>query len=71
MDVEGAEFQALQGALATLRRYRPVLILELRDELLVGCGARSADVIAFLVSDAARHVTGSPVWIDGGQSLLR
>lgn len=30
-----------------------------------------ADVIAFLVSDAARHVTGSPVWIDGGQSLLR
>lgn len=30
-----------------------------------------ADVIAFLVSDAARHVTGSPIWIDGGQSLLR
>ncbi len=30
-----------------------------------------ADVIAFLVSDAARHVTGTPVWIDGGQSLLR
>lgn len=30
-----------------------------------------ADVIAFLASDAARHVTGSPVWIDGGQSLLR
>ncbi|WP_454747560.1 SDR family oxidoreductase [Ciceribacter selenitireducens] len=30
-----------------------------------------ADVIAFLVSDRARHVSGSPVWIDGGQSLLR
>lgn len=30
-----------------------------------------ADVIAFLVSDASRHVTGSPIWIDGGQSLLR
>lgn len=30
-----------------------------------------AEVIAFLVSDAARHVTGTPVWIDGGQSLLR
>lgn len=30
-----------------------------------------AEVIAFLASDRARHVSGSPVWIDGGQSLLR
>ena len=30
-----------------------------------------ADVITFLASDAARHVTGVPVYIDGGQSLLR
>ncbi|MCA1369533.1 SDR family oxidoreductase [Bradyrhizobium sp. BRP14] len=30
-----------------------------------------ADVIRFLVSDRARHVTGSPVWVDGGQGLLR
>jgi NAD(P)-dependent dehydrogenase (short-subunit alcohol dehydrogenase family) len=30
-----------------------------------------ADVIAFLVSDQSRHVTGVPVYIDGGQSLLR
>jgi NAD(P)-dependent dehydrogenase (short-subunit alcohol dehydrogenase family) len=36
-----------------------------------GKAADVADVIAFLVSDAARHVTGSPVWIDGGQGLLR
>ncbi|NKJ08009.1 NAD(P)-dependent dehydrogenase (short-subunit alcohol dehydrogenase family) [Rhizobium sp. SG570] len=30
-----------------------------------------AEVIAFLVSDAARHVTGTPIWVDGGQGLLR
>lgn len=30
-----------------------------------------AEVIAFLASDRARHVSGSPIWIDGGQSLLR
>ncbi|TZG31224.1 SDR family NAD(P)-dependent oxidoreductase [Agrobacterium sp. B1(2019)] len=30
-----------------------------------------AEIIAFLASDYARHITGSPVWIDGGQSLLR
>ena len=30
-----------------------------------------ADLALFLVSDAASHITGSPVWIDGGQSLLQ
>lgn len=29
------------------------------------------EVVAFLASDHARHITGSPIWIDGGQSLLR
>ena len=29
-----------------------------------------ADVIAFLASDAARHVTGTEVFVDGGQSLV-
>lgn len=29
-----------------------------------------ADLIAFLASDRARHITGTPVWIDGAQSLL-
>ncbi len=30
-----------------------------------------ADTVLFLVSDASRHITGTPIWIDGGQSLLR
>lgn len=30
-----------------------------------------AEVIAFLASDKARHITGSPIWVDGGQGLLR
>ena len=30
-----------------------------------------ANLAAFLASDAARHITGTPVWIDGGQSLLQ
>lgn len=30
-----------------------------------------AEIITFLASDRARHITGTPVWIDGGQSLLR
>ena len=30
-----------------------------------------ADLVLFLVSDAAGHITGTEVWIDGGQSLLQ
>ncbi|MFK0276318.1 SDR family oxidoreductase [Ensifer sp. NPDC090286] len=30
-----------------------------------------AAVIQFLVSSEAQHVTGTPVWVDGGQGLLR
>lgn len=36
-----------------------------------GSSQSVADVIAFLAADAARHVTGVPIYIDGGQSLLR
>ena len=32
--------------------------------------AQVADLICFLGSDAASHITGTEVWIDGGQSLL-
>jgi NAD(P)-dependent dehydrogenase (short-subunit alcohol dehydrogenase family) len=30
-----------------------------------------ADTILFLATERARHITGTPIWIDGGQSLLR
>jgi len=36
-----------------------------------GCAEDVAEVIAFLASEPARHVTGIPVWVDGGQGLLR
>lgn len=36
-----------------------------------GSSEAVADVVAFLASEAARHVTGVPIYVDGGQSLLR
>ncbi|GAA1729174.1 SDR family NAD(P)-dependent oxidoreductase [Isoptericola hypogeus] len=35
-----------------------------------GSAAQVADAIAYLVSDAASHVTGTEVFVDGGQSLV-
>lgn len=36
----------------------------------MGTPQQVADLTAFLLSDLASHITGTPVWIDGGQSLL-
>ena len=30
-----------------------------------------AELLLFLVSDAASHITGTEIWIDGGSSLVR
>lgn len=35
-----------------------------------GKASQVADVALFLASDASSHVTGSPIWVDGAQSLL-
>lgn len=36
-----------------------------------GSAEQVADLVLFLASDASSHITGTEVWIDGGQSLLQ
>ena len=36
----------------------------------MGTARQVAQLAVFLASDAASHITGTPVWIDGAQSLL-
>jgi NAD(P)-dependent dehydrogenase (short-subunit alcohol dehydrogenase family) len=36
-----------------------------------GSAPEVAELVLFLASDASRHITGTEIWIDGGQSLLQ
>jgi NAD(P)-dependent dehydrogenase (short-subunit alcohol dehydrogenase family) len=36
-----------------------------------GTAAQVAELVLFLASDASSHITGTEIWIDGGQSLLQ
>lgn len=52
----------------------PVVWPEGQVPLTGGLPGRAEDVahvITFLASDASSHITGTPIWIDGGQGLLR
>ena len=46
VDIEGGEYRFLSGGQETLRRFRPLVVAELRDELLRRSGASIPDVIA-------------------------
>jgi len=36
-----------------------------------GSSEQVSDLVLFLASDASSHITGTEIWIDGGQSLLQ
>lgn len=48
IDVEGGELAVLKGALATLQKFRPQLLVELNQDALRGAGTSVAEVVALL-----------------------
>ncbi len=50
IDIEGAELSMLRGAEETLRRSRPVIILEINEETSESAGYSGADLLRYLAS---------------------
>lgn len=54
MDVEGAEFLALQGARKMLAQFHPTILLELSDRTLQHQGSTRMQIWSFLVESGYR-----------------
>jgi FkbM family methyltransferase len=48
IDIEGLEFHALRGAMKTLRRYRPAVVVEMHPMNWAEVGASSGDLLDFI-----------------------
>lgn len=51
IDVEGAEMQVLNGARQTLKKYRPVLFLEIHPENLPGFHTSTSEILSLLIQN--------------------
>ncbi len=50
LDIEGAEYAALEGAKTILEEQQPLILLELNDKALLAQGRTAKDVVSLLVS---------------------
>jgi FkbM family methyltransferase len=71
VDVEGAELRLLRGARATLRRYRPAVLLAVSDVAMRGHGGSAGPLAALLAEERYRvyafdRAGGLPVPVESG-----
>lgn len=54
IDIEGSETNALRGAVQTLARFRPAILIELNESALVSCGSSARELKDFLATQGYR-----------------
>jgi FkbM family methyltransferase len=59
IDVEGAEYLVLKGAMNTIQTYRPVIIFELSKVMLASCGAEPQMIFSLLQDSGYRWLPTS------------
>jgi FkbM family methyltransferase len=71
IDVEGAEGPVIQGALDTIRRNRPYLILEHGGQSSAAFGYTSGQIYDLLVNTCGLQVSLLAQWLKAGDTLTR
>lgn len=69
IDVEGAEFQVLRGAMATIRRDRPVIVFEYGRTGRAEYGVEPAMMWQLLHDDLGLELSLMRTWLDGGAAF--
>jgi len=67
IDIEGAESSAVRGALRTLQRHRPIMVIELHsptEDRAVGALLADLGYVAFRVTDGSRVQNMFSGWPD-------
>ena len=71
IDVEGAEGLVIAGAIETIRRNRPYIVLEHAESSSRVFGTGSADIYDMLAGECGLEISLLPDWLAGRQSLDR
>jgi FkbM family methyltransferase len=65
IDIEGGEFHALRGAASTIRRCRPVVVLEASQGSTGHYGVTPGDFYVLVTEDFGYHLSTMRRWLDG------
>ena len=56
IDIEGAEYFALQGMVKTIEKFKPVILVEIQPFFLKGMGVEESDLIKLLTEQLGYEV---------------